>query len=68
MKREFRALAACDIESPPAIFLDASPRCSGGKKSTVSYRDIPNTGGTIGMKFLGVKDISEVYVGAAYPP
>jgi hypothetical protein len=52
------ALAACDIESPPAIFLDATPPLLWGKGSTESDRDIPNTAGTIGAKFLGVKAIS----------
>jgi hypothetical protein len=52
---KFRALAACDIGSPPAIFLEARLPLPCGKGSTESDRDIPNTGETIGVKFRDVK-------------
>jgi hypothetical protein len=67
IKKEVRALAACDIESPPANFSSTRLLSPLGQRSTESDRDIPNTGQTIGAKFLDVKAFPEKYVGAAYP-
>jgi len=66
-KREIRALAACDIESPPAVFSETTLFLARSRKSTESDRDIPNIGQTIGAKFLNVKADPEKYVGGAYP-
>jgi hypothetical protein len=66
IKKEVRALAACDIESPPAISLPTTLLSPSSEKSTESDRDIPNTAQTIGAKFLGVKAFPEKYVGGAY--
>ncbi|HEY3350038.1 MAG TPA: hypothetical protein VGM13_09715 [Thermoanaerobaculia bacterium] len=63
---EIRALAACDIESPPAIFSEAKLPFTGSEKSIESDRDFPNIGQTIGAKFPDVKANPEKYVGAAY--
>jgi len=58
MDRWIRALAACDIESPPAIFLEATLQVSWDEGSTEPDRDIPNIAATIGAKFRDVKAIS----------
>ncbi|MBK9963723.1 MAG: hypothetical protein IPP07_02005 [Holophagales bacterium] len=65
-RNEIRALAACDIESPPAIFSEAKLPFTGSEKSIESDRDFPNIGQTIGVKFPDVKANPENYVGAAY--
>jgi hypothetical protein len=67
IKREIRALAACDIESPPAVFSETTLFRPWGRQSTESDREIPNIRQTIGAKFPGVKADPEKYVGGAYP-